>query len=95
MNLPGPLSGGGTRQDFWCEQGDAAALVDADSKVDGGGGAGVLQVARKKMRRKGSKWRSLSGLFITRHKISNRHENRGVQSGKGRSCRLDFCDDFK
>ena len=66
MNLPGPLNGGGARQGFWYEQGDAAALVGADSKVDGGGGAGVLRVARRKMRRKGRKWKGPSGLFITR-----------------------------
>ena len=55
MNLPGPLGGGGARQGLWNKQGDAAALVGAESKIDGGGGAGVLQVTRKKMRRKGRK----------------------------------------
>ena len=30
-------------------------MVGADSKIDGSGGAGVLRVARKKMRRKGIK----------------------------------------
>ena len=53
MNLPGPLGGGGAQQGLWNKQGDAAALVGADSKVDGGGGAGFLWVARKKMRREG------------------------------------------
>ena len=52
-------------QGFWYEQGDAAALVGADSKVDGGGGAWVLWVARRKMRRKGRKWKEPLGLFIT------------------------------
>ena len=33
------------------KQGDAAALVGADSKINGGGGARVLRVARKKMRK--------------------------------------------
>ena len=42
-------------QGFWYEQGDVVALVGADSKVDGGGGAGALRVARRKMRRKGRK----------------------------------------
>ena len=55
MNLPGPLGGGGTRQGLWNKQDDAAALVGADSKINGGGGARVLRVARKKMRRKGRK----------------------------------------
>ena len=55
MNLPGPLGGGGALQGFWYKQVDAAALVGADSKIDGGGGAGVLRVMRKKMRRKGRK----------------------------------------
>ena len=51
MNLPGPLGGRGARQGLWNKQVDAAALVDADSKIDGGGGAGVLRVTRKKMRK--------------------------------------------
>ena len=55
MNLPGPLGARGARQGLWNKQVDAAALVGADSKIDGGGGAGVLWVARKKMRRKGRK----------------------------------------
>ena len=55
MNLPEPLGSRGARQGFWNKQVDAAALVGADSKIDGGGGAGVLRVARKKMRRKGRK----------------------------------------
>ena len=42
-NLPGLLGGGGTRQSLWNKQGDAAALVSADSKIDDGGGAGVLR----------------------------------------------------
>ena len=41
MNLPEPLGGGGARQGLWNKQGDAAALVGADSKIDSGGGAGV------------------------------------------------------
>ena len=65
MNLPGPLSGGGARQGFWNKQVDAAALVGADSKIDGGGGAGVLRVARKKMR-KWRKWKYLFGLIYNR-----------------------------
>ena len=65
MNLLGPLSGGGARHGFWYEQGDAAALVDADSKVDDGGGAGVLRVARRKTIRKWRKWKGPSGIFIT------------------------------
>ena len=51
MNLPGPLGGRGARQGFWNKQVDAAALVGADSKIDGGGSAGVLRVTRNKMRR--------------------------------------------
>lgn len=46
MNLLGPLGGGGTRQNLWNKQDDAAALVGAYSKIDGGGGARVLWVAR-------------------------------------------------
>ena len=42
-NLPGSHGGGRARQGLWNEQGDAAALVGADSKIDGGGGAGVLR----------------------------------------------------
>ena len=54
-------------QGFWYEQGDAAALVHADSKVGGHcGSAWALWVARRKMRRKGRKWKDPSGLFITR-----------------------------
>ena len=82
-------------QSLWYEQGDAAALVGVDSKVDGGGGAGALRVARRKKRRKGRKWKDPSGLFITGQKISDRRESRGVQSGKGRSCHLDFRDAIK
>ena len=95
MNLPGPLSGGGARQGFWNKQGDAVALVSADLKVDGSGGAGVLWVARRKTIRKGRKWKGPSGLFITGQKISDRRENQGVQSGKGRSSHLDFQDAIK
>ena len=51
MNLTGPLGGRGARRGFWNKQVDAAALVGADSKVEGGGGAGVLRVVRKKMRK--------------------------------------------
>ena len=54
------------RQGFWCEQGDAAALVGADSKVDGGGGARVLRVARRKTRRKGRKWKGPAGFIYNR-----------------------------
>ena len=82
-------------QGFWYEQGDATALVGADLKVDGGGGAGVLRVARRKTRRKGRKWKGPSGLFITGQKISDRRDNQGVQSGKGCSCHLDFRDAIK
>ena len=78
MDLQEPLSGGGALQGLWYEQGDAAALVDADSKVDGGGGAGALRVARRKKRRKGRKWKDPSGLFITRQ------EDKG-QARKSRS----------
>ena len=39
------------RQGLRNKQGDAAALVGADSKIDGDGGAGVLRVVRKKMRK--------------------------------------------
>ena len=53
-------------QVFWYEQGDATALVGADSKVDGGGGAGALRVARRKKRRKGRNWKDPSAVFVTR-----------------------------
>ena len=66
MNLPGPLSGGGARQDLWNKQGDVAALVGADSKSDGGGGAEVLRVARRKMRRKGRKMERPVGLIYNK-----------------------------
>ena len=79
-------------QGFWYEQGDAAALVGADSKVNSGGGAWVLRVTRRKTRRKGRKWKDPSGLFITGQKISDKRENQGVQSGKRHSCHLDFRD---
>ena len=38
---------------LWFDQVDAAALVDADTKNDGGGRARVLSVARKGTKRKG------------------------------------------
>ena len=41
------------RQGLWNKLGDAAALVGADSKIDGGGGAGFLFVVRKKMGKEG------------------------------------------
>ena len=78
MNIPGPLSGGGARQGFWYEQGDAAALVGADSKVDGGGGARVLRVTRRKTRRNRRKWKAHWVLFIRRKRISGWCENRGA-----------------
>ena len=53
MNLPGPLGGEGARQGLWNKQGDAAALVGADSKIDGGEGAGVLPVARRRREERG------------------------------------------
>ena len=53
-------------QGFWYEQGDAAALVGADSKVDSGGGAEVLRVARRKMRRKGRKMKGPVGLIYNK-----------------------------
>ena len=53
-------------QGFWYEQDDAAALVGADSKVDGGGGAGVLRVARRKTRRKRIKRKSPVGLIYNK-----------------------------
>ena len=49
-----------------CEQGDAAALVGADSKDDGGGGAEVLRVARTKIRRKGRKMKGPIGLIYNK-----------------------------
>ena len=69
-------------QGLWCEQGDAAALVGADAKVDGGGGAGVLRVARRKMRRK---WKDPSGLFITRQEDKRQaRESRSLKRQSGR-----------
>ena len=51
-------------QGLWYEQGDAAALVGAGSKVDGGGDAWALRDARRKTRSKGRKWKDPSVLFI-------------------------------
>ena len=47
---PGPHSGGRTRQGLWNEQGDAAALVGAESKIDGGGDAGGFFRSRGRRR---------------------------------------------
>ena len=66
MNLPGSLDDGGARQGLWSKQVDAAALVGADSKSDGGGGAEVLRVARRKMRRKGRKLEMPVGLIYNK-----------------------------
>ena len=66
MNLLGPLGGGGARQGLWNKQGDAAALVGADSKSDGGGGAEVLRVARRKMRRNRRKRKGPVGLIYNK-----------------------------
>ena len=51
-------------QGIWYKQGDAAALVGAGSKVEGGGGAWALRVARRKTSGKGRKWKDPSVLFI-------------------------------
>ena len=52
---------------LWCVQGDAAAGVEAEAKVDGGGGA--PKVGQRKedddaKRHKGKKWKDTLALFI-------------------------------
>ena len=50
---------------LWYVQVDAAAVVEADAKDDGGGRAGGLDGARKKMMRRGTRGkRDPSALFI-------------------------------
>ena len=39
---------------FWHDQVDAAAVVEADAKIDGGGRARMLVGARKKTMRRGT-----------------------------------------
>ena len=64
MNLPGPLGGGGARQGLWNKQGDAAALVGADSKIDGGGGAGVSSGREEEEEKKGEKMKvPVGGIY--------------------------------
>ena len=54
------------RQGLWNKQVDAAALVGADPKSDGGGGTEVLRVARRKMRRKRRKRKRPVGLIYNK-----------------------------
>ena len=50
---------------FWCTQVDAAALVDADTKVDGGGRARVLRRREEEgHEEKGGKRKGPSAVFI-------------------------------
>ena len=63
-NLPGPHGGGRARQGLWNKQGDAAALVGADSKIDGGGGAGVSSGREEEEEKKGEKMKvPVGGIY--------------------------------
>ena len=66
MNLLGPLGGGGAQQDLWNKQGDVAALVGADSKIDGGGGAGVSSGREEEEEKKGEKMKVPVGFIYNR-----------------------------
>ena len=49
---------------LWFDQVDAAALVDADTKDDGGGRARVLRRRGEGDEEKGGKWKGPSAVFI-------------------------------
>ena len=50
---------------LWFDQVDVAALVDADTKVDGGGRARVLRRREEEGdEEKGGKWKGPSAVFI-------------------------------
>ena len=49
---------------LWFDQVDAAALVDADTKVDGGGRARVLRRREEGDEEKGGKSKGPSAVFI-------------------------------
>ena len=51
----------------WCVQGDAAAGVEAEAKVDGGGGASKVGQHKEEdevKRHEGEKWKDPLALFI-------------------------------
>ena len=64
---------------LWCVQGDAAAGVEAEAKVDGGGGAPKVGQRKEedKVKRYGGMERPPGPIYKGR-KISVRRENRGA-----------------
>ena len=65
-NLLGSHCSGRTRQGLWNKQGDAAALVGADSKIDDGGGAGVSSGHEEEEEKKGEKMKVPVGCIYNK-----------------------------
>ena len=77
---------------LWCVQGDAAAGVEAEAKVDGGGGAPKdgQRKEEDEVQRYGGGMERPPGPIYKGKKIIARRENRGAQNlDMRRSCRLD------
>ena len=69
---------GGVQVELWSNQVDAAAVVGAEAKVDGGGSARVLRRREVEERRrgKGRKGKGPSALFIRRRDKRQARESR-------------------
>ena len=65
---------------LWCVQGDAAAGVEAEAKVDGGGGAPKVGQRKEEdeVKRYGGKMERPPGAIYKGRKISVRRENQGA-----------------
>ena len=65
MNSPGAAEQRRSATLLWLDQVDAAALVDADTKVNNGGRARVLRRREEEGdEEKGGKWKGPSAVFI-------------------------------
>ena len=77
---------------LWSNQVDAAAVVGAETKVDGGGCARVLRrrEVEEWRRGKGRKGKGPSALLIRRRDKRQARESRSPKMDMSQSCRLDF-----
>ena len=66
---------------LWCVQGDAVAGVEAEAKIDGGGGAPKVgqRKAEDEVKRYGGEMERPPGPIYKGKKIKGTHENRGAR----------------